>query len=938
MSTPTATQYDDLDVIRRGRMVSEPLGHLAPLDGIRAIAVVAVLLYHARFPWIPGGYLGVSTFFTLSGFLITSLLLREWNSTGGVSLRSFWVRRVRRLLPAAWAVLALVVAAGALGWWDHEQLRHLRGDVPWSLLQVVNWHFVAADRSYSDAFAAPSPLEHYWSLAIEQQFYLLFPLVALAVLRAGPSRRPARHRVRNLALVLAVLAAGSLAVNGLLADGSVDRAYFGSDTRLAELLVGALLATATVRRLRLPSPAARRLAGAAGIAGLAASAWLWHSAPLRAEWMYPWGFLATAVCSAALVLGAAQPGPLSTVLGSAPLRALGRISYGVYLVHWPVFLLLTPARTGWDDVPLFALRVAVTLVLAAALFRLVEDPVRRGARLRGRRALPVAGATAMAIVAGVVVVSHDLPAPDSLEAAGATEAVASATTAPPPPPPPVRVAVVGDSLAASLGAALATMEEEYQVATVATPGCGLALGGWVARPDDTAERDVDRCGGERERWVAEAARHAPEVVVVHGGLRDVTDRRLGRDAPWAAPGTPAVDDFLVTDVGQLVDDLSATGAQVVLLAMPRVHNREVLPPPPEPQPPQDPREAGLWHVDRAAMRQGVPAGGFRENDPARVDHFNSLLADVAERRGARYLDPAEVTSTWAGGELDPAMRPDGVRYSLEAGRQLGEWLLPVLRTRVEPPEPAPENPLLSPDAPLPPEPPPSERRRVAEGAEPKVLVVGDSVAFKFGHGLARWAEGRSMSVDNAGRLGCPVARGGSYRFKQELIRFAEDCDWATYFTERLNATRPEVVVLSSGIWEIVDRRLPGDDRFRNIGDPGFDRYLLREILAAIDLLGSDGARVVVLTQAYIQSGANQGFSDLPESDPARTDRLNELWREAVALRPGVATLIDFQAWLAAQPGGELDPAKRPDGVHFTDEYARTIADWLAPQLVEIARG
>lgn len=237
-------------------MVSEPLGHLAPLDGIRAIAVVAVLLYHARFPWIPGGYLGVSTFFTLSGFLITSLLLREWNSTGGVSLRSFWVRRVRRLLPAAWAVLALVVAAGALGWWDHEQLRHLRGDVPWSLLQVVNWHFVAADRSYSDAFAAPSPLEHYWSLAIEQQFYLLFPLVALAVLRAGPSRRPARHRVRNLALVLAVLAAGSLAVNGLLADGSVDRAYFGSDTRLAELLVGALLATATVRRLRLPSPAA----------------------------------------------------------------------------------------------------------------------------------------------------------------------------------------------------------------------------------------------------------------------------------------------------------------------------------------------------------------------------------------------------------------------------------------------------------------------------------------------------------------------------------------------------------------------------------------------------------------------------------------------------------------------------------------------------------
>ncbi len=821
MPTTPHTLEDELSVIRDRRIVSEPLGHLAALEGIRALAVVGVLLYHSRFSWIPGGYLGVSTFFTLSGFLITSLLLREWNATGTVGLRAFWSRRFRRLLPAAWAVLALVVGAGVLGWWDEAQLRHLRGDVPSALLQVVNWHFVAGDRSYGDAFTAPSPLEHYWSLAIEQQFYLVLPLLVLLVVRRAPRQLPARLRVGILAAVLALLAASSRVLNGVLARGSIDRAYFGSDTRAAELLLGGLLACATLRRVQLPSPRARTLASVAGVLGLAGTLWLWLAAPLRAGWVYPWGLLASAAASTALVLGALQPGPLASVLGAAPMRALGRISYGVYLIHWPVFLLLTPARTGWAPLPLFAARSAVTLAAAAAMFRLVEDPLRRGRRVRGRQVLPVASLSVAAIVAGVAFVGRDLPEPDSLERAGSAAPAASAPSTA-PPPPPVRTAVVGDALAASLGASLAAMDDRYEVETVATPGCGLTLGGWVARPDDTAERDIDRCGGERERWVSQVEAFAPEVVLVHGGLRDVTDRRLGRDAGWAGIGTPEIDDFISTDVGELVDDLSATGARVVLVAMPHVENREVLPPPPEPVPPQDPRELALWQIDRAAMRQGVPAAGFRENDPARVDAFNALLASVAERRGVRFLDPAEVTSSWAGGPLDPAMRPDGVGYSEQAGRELGEWMLPVLRDRVEAAAPAEEQALLSPDAPLPPAPPAGERRRVPPGADPDVLVVGDSVAFKFGHGLTEWSRGRSMVVDNAGRLGCPIARGGSYRFKQELIRFEDDCDWATYFTERLNVGRPEIVVLSSGIWEIVDRRLAGDARVRSIGAPALD--------------------------------------------------------------------------------------------------------------------
>ena len=175
----TSTQ---LSGIRLQGIPAAPLGQVAALDGMRALAVLAVLFYHARFTWLPGGFLGVSAFFTLSGFLITSLLLREWVSAEKLDFRRFWSRRGRRLLPAAWVTIALVIAMGAAGVWDTEQLRDLRSDVPYSLLSLLNWHFIRADRSYGAQFAAPSPLEHFWCLAVEQQFYLILPLIVLGVL------------------------------------------------------------------------------------------------------------------------------------------------------------------------------------------------------------------------------------------------------------------------------------------------------------------------------------------------------------------------------------------------------------------------------------------------------------------------------------------------------------------------------------------------------------------------------------------------------------------------------------------------------------------------------------------------------------------------------------------------------------------------------------
>lgn len=164
------------------------------------------------------------------------------------------------------------------------------------------------------------------------------------------------------------------------------------------------------------------------------------------------------------------------------------------------------------------------------------------------------------------------------------------------------------------------------------------------------------------------------------------------------------------------------------------------------------------------------------------------------------------------------------------------------------------------------------------------------------------------------------------------------CDWAAPATwaAALADARPDVVLMVSGIWEVADRLLPGDSEWRHVGDPTFDHYLVSEWLAAIDYISSQGATVVMTTYPHFQAGRDQGFTDLPESDPARVDRLNQLIHQVAALRPGIAGVVDFQGWLAAQPGGEFDEAKRDDGLHFKDTYLPTIGGWIGPQLERVA--
>ena len=407
------------------------LGYLPALDGLRGLAVAAVLLFHAGLTQVPGGHLGVSAFFTLSGFLITGLLLAERYATGRVALKAFWGRRARRLVPAM--LLTFPVVAVLLRLTDEALPRGVLGDAVAAVTWTANWRFIASGQTYGDLFALPSPFQHFWSLAVEEQYYLVFPLLFLLLVgRPGALVRRAR-----LALVLAGLVVASTlqAAHLQTLGGALSRAYYGTDARVAEILVGALLAVALVgpaglRRLSRPASRAVGLAGLAGLAGLlVAFATVEKGDPA----LYRGGLLAVAVATAAVVAAAVQPrSAVSRLLSLAPAVQLGRISYGVYLYHWPVFLLLSERYTGLNGTSLLSLRLGATLALAWLSYVLVETPIRRG-RLTALPSLTGWANAATAAVAVVAVVVAQLTFPSSTPASAGASPLAAAgggTTSP----------------------------------------------------------------------------------------------------------------------------------------------------------------------------------------------------------------------------------------------------------------------------------------------------------------------------------------------------------------------------------------------------------------------------------------------------------------------------------------------------------------------------
>jgi peptidoglycan/LPS O-acetylase OafA/YrhL len=445
--------------------------HLPALNGLRGVAVIGVVAYHLQLGWAKGGYLGVDLFFVLSGFLITTLLLEEWVGSGRVNLAAFWGRRARRLLPALFLVVAALAlylvcnaAFGGPGANGLIDLSGLRGDAIATLLYVNNWHLIYAHQSYFAQFSTPSPLQHTWSLAIEEQFYLVWPLVLLVLLRYG------RRSWRRLGVtVTVVLGVGSSVLMAVLFHPGVDpsRIYYGTDTRLFDLMAGATLAFLAASRGQ-PGAQARRTLHWVGPGAAVVLAVFWvragTSGGLPTNFMFEGGFLVCAALAGLVVADARliEPGRFARALAWRPLHFIGTISYGIYLWHWPVIVYLNGARTGLSAWPLDLLRVAVTLLVSTASYYLVERPIRLAKWRGGLRmwVAPLAGViTAVAIVIATIPAVADpstvagtthLPTSSSVQAVpGAGGYVGQQPiqlTPAPSPANPLRVMIIGDSV------------------------------------------------------------------------------------------------------------------------------------------------------------------------------------------------------------------------------------------------------------------------------------------------------------------------------------------------------------------------------------------------------------------------------------------------------------------------------------------------------------
>ncbi|WP_420488785.1 acyltransferase family protein [Paenibacillus caui] len=344
------------------------------LDGLRALAVFAVIAYHLNPAWLPGGLLGVSIFFVLSGYLITDILLSGWYRNGNIGLKQFWIRRFRRLLPAM--LLMLVVTAGWTAAFSREHLASMRGDIPAVLVYMSNWWSVFHQVSYFEKFGPVSPIGHLWSLAVEEQFYLVWPLLLAAALWAGWGRKRLAACIMGGAMLSAILMAVMYSPG---TDPS--RVYYGTDTRLFSLLCGAALAAVwpSAKLKRTVSRQAAFILDLAGALSLLAVLYILVSTTEYDPFLYQGGMFLMSIMTAAAVAVLAHPASmLGKFAGSGLLRWFGARSYGLYLWHYPVIVLTSPVvNTGGFHLARSIIQVAVTIVLAAWSWRFIEQPIRQ---------------------------------------------------------------------------------------------------------------------------------------------------------------------------------------------------------------------------------------------------------------------------------------------------------------------------------------------------------------------------------------------------------------------------------------------------------------------------------------------------------------------------------------------------------------------------------
>lgn len=657
------------------------------IDGLRAGSVLAVLLFHAGLSGASGGYLGVSVFFTISGFVITRSLLeraaRRPPGAAPVALGQFYARRVRRLLPAALATVTLCAVLARLGALPRLGASELR----WTVLNGANWYHWRAGGDYAAIFAGQGggrdPLVHFWSLAIEEQFYVAWPLVMLALLRLP--RRAAAWSVAALTLGLALLP--------VVADRDARTVYYHTLYRVPEVLVGCLLAFAigalTSRRARWVAAA-----GPFALAGLVVAVVL--TASSSDAWPYRGWLPVFAVGSAVVVAAACVPGPASRALSWRPFVEIGRVSYGTYLFHWPIFVILLDR--GWSPVAVAGVGVPATLALAALSFHLVEIRITR-ARVAFRPTLAAAFAGVLAVLAATTLTAErpatslampeldpavlaavdfvtSANSPATTDAPVDEPATTPPATAPPPsgsapatvpatgapatatpttaPPPPLRVLVVGDSTAESLSVGLtewALGRPDVQVSVAAYGACGLVRGGEYRLGMLDAALQVE-CSERHARTIPDALPLA-DVVLVLVTLADVWERSWDGGATWLGPADAAFRERLVGDYTAFADAVVAAGVPTLLWLRPP--------------------------VSAYANDGGTPATEVSFTDGTQAWIESVVAGLVADRPGAVAIGDLRGWFEASGLDDDPSVRPDGTHFTAEAARRISEeWLAPLL--------------------------------------------------------------------------------------------------------------------------------------------------------------------------------------------------------------------------------------------------------------------
>ncbi len=632
------------------------------LDGLRALSVLAVIAYHFEYQWAKGGFLGVDAFFVLSGFLITTLLVLEFRRISTIELGRFWGRRARRLLPALLLVLLFVA------WYTHQYVvpwerAGIRGDGIASLFYVANWRFILDQQSYFTLFSAASPLRHMWSLAIEEQFYLVWPLIVFGCLRV------ARGSTRVLAGVCAAGAIASvIAMAVFYQDGDPSRAYYGTDTHAHTLLIGALLALAWLAR-----PIGRRIGQGLAIVGpiaLVAVVIAWNSVLDTSASYYRGGSALFGILVAVVIAAAMSGGPMGRLLSIGPLPWIGRLSYGLYLWHWPIIVWLVPNRIHVGPTQLNLIRLGVTFAAATTSYYLIERPIREGLRTRTRRVTflaPVAvGAVCVALVASA---AGATPPPSYLWGYGdplvcgtprpeeTKEAKSAVATQRPIErrggAKKMRALVVGDSVACSLwtGIRVVAGRNDIPIDQGSVFGCGVASGEITTTRGEQITPHSERCPQLVDTALRDSLARARPNVVIWISSWEKSD--LIVDGVTLVNGTKKGDRAMLGRMDDALKQLTRGGAHVMLVTVAA----------PAPNDAQGTNNTSNAIDDASYARLDSIERRFAKRHPDQV-----TLIDLAKRvcpTGAPC--PEKV-----GGQR---IRPDGRHFTPASAARYGRWIL-----------------------------------------------------------------------------------------------------------------------------------------------------------------------------------------------------------------------------------------------------------------------